>query len=90
MRISNRVAELLARKERIERRRITRRDFATETGTSLNTVQSWLHNAITRYDANQILTYCQYFNVDVGELLVIDSEDESEGIGKTPIVTVGA
>lgn len=76
MRIQNRLKELLARKERIEDRKITRRVMAEETGISLSSVQAWANNTVTRYDAEQIATFCQYLDCGVNDLIVLVEDPE--------------
>ncbi len=82
--VQNRFSELLARKERREKRSISRRQVAHETGLSLSSVQNWATNLVTRYDAEHILVFCQYLDCSPGDLLII--EDSSvEGQEKPPI-----
>lgn len=78
MRVENRFSELLARKERIERRRISRRMVAEETGISLTSVQNWATNSTTRFDDLQIIAFCNYFNCDIAELLILVPDEEYE------------
>lgn len=78
--VENRLAELLARKQRIEKRRISRRRMAEETGISFSSIQGWATNAISRYDALQIAVFCDYLGCGVEELLVIVEDDESPEI----------
>jgi DNA-binding Xre family transcriptional regulator len=76
VRIENRLKELLARKERKEKRKITQQTMAEETGTSLSSVHAWSKNAITRYDADHIAAFCQYLDCGVNDLLVLVEDDE--------------
>lgn len=80
MKVQNRFAELLAIKERVEERRISRRSVADETGISLSSVQNWASNRLTRYDALQIATFCRYFGCKPGDLIVLAEEER-----KTPL-----
>lgn len=75
--VENRMTELLARKQRQEKRRISRRVMAEETGISLSTVQRWADNSLLRYDAVHIAVLCDYLKCGVDELLVIVEDDES-------------
>lgn len=72
--------ELLARKERVERRKISRRTVVEETGISLTSVQNWATNKVTQFQHKQIIAFCEYFNCAIGELLIIvdDEEDDPE------------
>lgn len=76
-RIINRYQELLAIKERNERRRITQRIAAKETGLTTVTIGRYSRNEVTRYDEPIVLALCQYLNCTVGEFLVIEEVDES-------------
>jgi DNA-binding Xre family transcriptional regulator len=84
--LQNRFSELLARKERKEKRSISRRKVAQETGVGLSSVQNWAVNEVTRYDAFQITVFCEYLECTPGELLVIE-EVETEGQTKTLLAT---
>lgn len=77
--VKNRVAELVAIKARREARRISHRDLANETGLSRSSIQYWMANSVTRFDAHQIVTLCDYFGVGVDELLVVEDELPTSG-----------
>lgn len=74
--VQTRFLELLAAKQRRERRTITREQVAEETGVSLSSVQKWALNTVTRFDSKQIVAFCDYFNCGIGDLLVIENVDE--------------
>ena len=80
MKVQNRFSELLAKKERIEERQISRRVVALETGISLSSVQNWATNNLTRFDAHQIEVFCQYLKCKPGDLIVLAEEER-----KTPL-----
>jgi putative transcriptional regulator len=80
--VRNRFNELLAVKERKEARSISRRQIAEETGISLTSIHNWATNQVTRYDGLQIKTFCEYFNCNVGDLLIIEEASE-QGQRKT-------
>jgi DNA-binding Xre family transcriptional regulator len=84
--LQNRFSELLARKERKEGRSISRRVVAHETGIGLSSVQNWATNTVTRYDALQITTFCEYLHCTPGDLLVIE-DISSEGQTETLLAT---
>lgn len=69
-RVQNRVQELLAKKGRIEERTISLRTAASETGVALNTIHAWSRNRVQRYDAEQIIVFCDYFECEIADLLV--------------------
>lgn len=70
--IVNRFRELLAIKERHEKRKLSQRTVAEETGLSKSTVDRYARNEITRYDEDVVLTLCQYLGCQPGDLLVIE------------------
>ena len=68
-----RIKELIAEKERNEKRDISYRVIAAETGISTATIvklASW--DGIKRIDASTIEALCNFFNCTVGDLLVYD------------------
>ncbi len=74
MLVQNRFEELLARKQRLEGRSITRRQVALETGLSVTSVQNWASNSVKRFDELQIVVFCRYFGCGIAELLVLENE----------------
>lgn len=87
MQVKNRFNELLARKERIEKRRFTRRQIVEITGVSLSSVQSWAMNTVSRFDALQIAAFCKFLDCSVDDLLVLVEDDESPE-SKTPRLAI--
>ena len=70
-----RIKELMAQKERREKRAITYQVIYDETRISPATVarlSSW--NGIKKIDANTIEALCIYFDCEVGDLLVCDKQ----------------
>ena len=68
-----RLKELIAEKERDEKRDISYRVIAAETGISTATIvklASW--DGIKRIDASTIEALCNFFKCTVGDLLVYD------------------
>jgi DNA-binding Xre family transcriptional regulator len=76
MKVVNRFNEQVARKERREDRRITNAVIQDETGLALNTISDWRRNNVTRFDAEVILLLCRWVPCSVGELLVIEGEED--------------
>ena len=70
-----RIKELMAQKERKEKRGITYQIIYDETGISPATVarlSSW--DGIKKIDANTIEALCIFFDCEVGDLLVCDKK----------------
>lgn len=68
--VKNNVGILLAMKAGMGKR-ITHTKVAEETGLHPVTVDNWVANKITQYNASAILAFCKYFNCTIGELLEI-------------------
>lgn len=82
--IKNRFKELLAKKERVENRKITRRDVAAETGISLSSIQAYANNTVQRYDADKLAILCDYFDCTISDLLIRENVDSPE-MQTTPV-----
>jgi DNA-binding Xre family transcriptional regulator len=88
LKVQNRFAELLAKKERVEERSISRRMVVAETGISLSSVQNWATNNLTRFDAHQIAMFCNYLQCEPGDLIVLAEDKPEEGQRKTPLAAI--
>lgn len=77
MKVVNRLAELVAQKERREGRRITNAVISQETGLSINTVSAWINNKAGGYRTDTLLTLCKWVPCDVGDLVVIEDAAET-------------
>ncbi len=75
--IANRFRILLAEKATREQHNIAINDVQRETGIAWSTLNSWANNQVTRYDAPVIRALCDYFNCQVGDLLVYEKEISS-------------
>ncbi len=74
--VTNRVGELLAKKQREEGRMITHQQLAEEVGVTQNTVTAWVRNRVTRFDADTLMRFCWYFGVTPNELLVVPEKPQ--------------
>lgn len=72
--IANRFRILLAEKATKEQHSIAINDVQRETGVAWSTLNSWANNQVTRYDAPVIQALCDYFNCQVGDLIVYEKE----------------
>lgn len=77
-RIVNRFQELLAIKGRREKRRISQRTAAEESGLTQVTIGRYARNEVTRYDEVIVLAMCKYLDCTVGEFLVIEDAEGEE------------
>lgn len=71
-RIVSRAKQLLIEKEKRESRRISQRKMEAESGVSRTSLKNWLRGDATKYEQQQVLALCRYFNCEVGDLLQID------------------
>jgi putative transcriptional regulator len=76
-RIVNRFRMLLAEKATRVQHNIALNDVQRETGIAWSTLNSWANNQVTRYDAPVIQALCDYFNCQVGDLLVYEKEERT-------------
>jgi len=86
-RIVNRYTELLAIKERKERRTYSNRQVAEILGVAKNTVDSYARNEITRYDEHVVLGFCDFLGCSLHEFLVIEQVEATPEM-KTPLFSV--
>lgn len=73
--IVNRFRILLAKKATKQQQSIALMDVQRETGIAWSTLNSWANNRLTRYDAPVIIALCEYFDCQIGDLLVFDREE---------------
>jgi len=72
--IVNQFRILLAQKATKMQQNIALMDVQRETGIAWSTLNSWANNQVTRYDAPVIQSLCDYFNCQVGDLLVYEND----------------
>lgn len=69
--IQNRVGELLAAKKASAKHKITHQEVADAIGVNRTTVDRYVLNQVTRFDAPVLLAFCNYFGIGLSNLLVI-------------------
>ena len=75
--IINRLRILIAEKETREHRSISYREICDATGISQNALSGLAQNKTTRYYIRTLVKLCEFFNCQVGDLLVyIPSEPD--------------
>ena len=75
--IANRFRILLAQKATREQHNIALNDVQRETGIAWSTLNAWANNHVTRYDFPIIQALCEYFECQVGDLLVFEKESQA-------------
>ena len=65
---------LLAQKATRQQQNTGLMDVQRETGIAWSTLSSWENNQVTRYDAPVIQAMCEYFDCQVGDLLVFEKQ----------------
>lgn len=68
--MSNNFARLLEQKEKQEGRYIPLAEVAEKTGVTRKTLYRWQSNTVDRFDTHVIDALCEYFGVEMNELLV--------------------
>ena len=74
MTIYNKLKILAAQKELREGRKLTHRAIAEETGLPLSTITNYMTQKVERFDASTLSALCDYFGVDVGEILTYSTD----------------
>jgi len=72
--IVNHFRILLAQKATVLQKNIALLDVQRDTGIAWSTLNAWANNQVTRYDAPVIQTLCEYFDCQVGDLLVFEKD----------------
>ena len=78
MAIYNRMKILIAQKEFKEKRKLTYRVIAEETGLSIGTITSYLTQRAGRFDAPTLEKLCNYFDCQPGDLLTYSETPPKE------------
>jgi DNA-binding Xre family transcriptional regulator len=65
---------LIAEKEQLDRRKLTQRIVANESGVSTNTICKWMKRDLTmpRVDGETALALCRYFGCTLTDLVEFD------------------
>ncbi len=65
---------LVAQKGQRERRRISLRTVADETGISYYTVTAIANDTISEYPKDVLASLCGYFDCSIGDLLIVEDD----------------
>ena len=76
MTIYNRLKILIAEKEFKEKRKLTYRVIAVETGLSIGTITAYLTQRAGRFDAPTLEKLCNYFECQPGDILTYSKDLE--------------
>lgn len=76
--INNRFGVLLAEKRMREKAKIPLSEVADKTGITRPTLVAWQTNTVTRFDLSVIEALCQYFGVNLSDLLEYIPPDNSQ------------
>jgi putative transcriptional regulator len=76
--VYNRFKILLAEKEIKENRRIPYDEIKEKTGIAASSISAWATNNITRFDADTIAEWCQFFDCGVGDLIVYQGNSNED------------
>lgn len=84
--IINRFRELLAIKERKEKRTISQREVAAVTGIAKTTVDRYARNEVLQYDVKVLLLMVDYLECGLGDFLAVETEEIEDPEIKTPLI----
>jgi putative transcriptional regulator len=73
--ITNRFKKMLLKKEYELGRRITIEEISNATGIAPSTLSAWSSNGLTSYKAVTLIALCDYFDCEVGDLLVYERDE---------------
>jgi DNA-binding Xre family transcriptional regulator len=76
--LRNNLTVLLAHKARKERRRISLKRAADETGINPYTIYAIANDTIKEYSKEVVVKLCGYLDCDVGDLLTIEETSEPD------------
>ncbi len=76
-RMRNNLRLLIAQKGNRERRRITLKTVADETGINTHTMYGLANDTLTLYTKDALIRLCAYLGCDIGDLLTIEEEAAS-------------
>lgn len=70
MPVRSRLRILLAEKCFQEGKKITFRDIADGSHVPVSVIQKYMSDSVSRYDKNTLASLCEYFDCQVGDILV--------------------
>lgn len=83
--IISRLRILIAEKENRDRKKITYRGLAESTGLSTATIGKLLsYSGVNRIDGNTLSALCEYFDCNVGDILVYEKRDPEDYMDLEP------
>jgi putative transcriptional regulator len=78
MPVKNRLKQLLLQKMQQEETIITATTLADKTGLSRQMIHRWMNNEVTHFPGETIEKLCEYFNCEVGDLLVMVKKEDAD------------
>jgi DNA-binding Xre family transcriptional regulator len=78
LKVRNRLLELVTEHERQIGQRMRLKDIAEYIGVASHTITSWMRNEVSRFDDVMVVGLCNYFDIDIGDLLYFEYEEEDE------------
>lgn len=80
MELQNRLGELMAEYHRRTGKRLTQKTLEKKTGIAQSTISAYVTNQVTRYDADTVLRFLEFFGVGISDfLIVVELEDDDQG-----------
>jgi DNA-binding Xre family transcriptional regulator len=78
LRVRNRLLELVTDRERQLGRRMRLKDIAEYIGVANHTITNWMRNEVSRFDDIMVVGLCNFFDIEIGDLLYFEYEEDDE------------
>jgi transcriptional regulator with XRE-family HTH domain len=73
--VVNRLPDLIREKEAVLGRRLLQKEIARATGIPEGTLSRYVNDHINRFDRHIIVRLCEYFDVELHELITLEPND---------------
>jgi DNA-binding Xre family transcriptional regulator len=80
--IRSNLAQLITQKSEQDGVPLSQYRLSQETGIALNTVKRYLREAPASFDNNVVSAFCEYFQCQVGDLLIVEGKDAEQASDK--------
>lgn len=76
--IRSNLAQLIDQKSERDGIPLSQYRLSQETGIALNTVKRYLREAPASFDNSVVSAFCEYFQCQVGDLLIVEEKDAEQ------------
>lgn len=78
MAVKNRLVALIGEKQAKTNKPVSQADVANAVGLSRQAIHKWTRNEIKTYPADTLDKLCQFFDCQVGDILVYEAERKAK------------